>query len=87
MNIEDKLDIYLVEYKYQQHKVDHGRKRSKASRLTGKEKLEYIKTLKKRRKERRNNPSEKLKQKRYLKKYKKTAKYKRSKLKYKEYHK
>ena len=87
MKIEDKLDIYLIEYKYQKHKVSHGRKRSEASKLTGTKKLEYIKKLKKKRKERRNNPAEKLKQKRYLKKHKKTAKYKRTKAKYKQYHK
>jgi hypothetical protein len=86
MDIVEKIDS-MLEYKYTPHKVKHGRLKSKASRKTGTEKLEYIKKLKKKRKERRNNPSLKLKQKRYLKKYKKTSQYKRTKQKYQQYHK
>ena len=90
MDIIEKIDNmleYKSTYKYKPHKVSHGRLRSKSSRKTGTEKLEYIKSLKKKRKKRRNNPSMKLKQKRYLKKHKKTSQYKRTKQKYQQYHK
>ena len=86
MDIIERIDRVL-EYKYKPHKVSHGRLKSKAAKKTGTEKLEYIKSLKKKRKKRRNNPSMKLKQKRYLKKHKKTSQYKRTKQKYQQLHK
>jgi len=87
MDILEKIDGVLKEYKYTPHKVDHGRRKSKAAKLTGTEKLDYIKKLKKKRKERKNNPGIKQKQKRYMKKRKKTAQYKRTKQKYDQYRK
>jgi len=87
MDILKKIENILKEYTYKTHKVNHGKRRSQASKLTGTEKLKYKKQLKKKSKERKNNPSMKLKAKKYLKKYKKTSQYKQSKKKYDLYHK
>jgi len=77
----------ILEYTYNPHKVKSGRVRSKSSKLTGTEKLKYIKSLKKKAKERKHNPELKRKQKLYMKKHKRTSQYKRTMDKYNRLHK
>ena len=86
-SVVDRIDAMLSEYTYKPKKVDHGRKRSKASRLTGTDKLKYKQRLRKLIKKHRNDSSFKAKERKYNKKHKKTQSYKQSVKKYKQYHK
>jgi len=85
MDIVNKIDDILQEYEYKAHKVNHGRRKSKASKLTGMAKLKYKQKLKKTAKKHKNDGAFKTKQKRYLKKHKKTQAYKQSQRKYKQF--
>ena len=87
MDILDKLDDIISEYKYQAKKVGHGRYKSKASKLTGTDKLKYKQRLKKTAKTRKNNPAMKTKAKILLKKRKKTQQFKKTAKKYKQFQK
>jgi len=68
-------------------KVNSGRKRSSASKITGAEKLKYLKRLKKNRKKYKKSASLRRQTKRQQKKYKKTAGAKRAKQKYNTFNK
>ena len=58
---------------YKPRKVASGRQRSSASRMTGSEKLKYIKRLKKNKKKYKNNATARRKSKKSSKKYRKSA--------------
>lgn len=64
-------------------KVSSGRKRSQSSRMTGSDKLKYLKKLKKSRKSYKKNASLRRKTKKRMKRYKKTGHAKQVKRKYK----
>lgn len=85
MDIVDKISTLLGETvkPYVARKVNHGRKRSKASRLTSTEKQKYLKTLKDRKRKYKTDSMAKLKAKKAAKKYKRTSKAKLNKTLYK----
>jgi len=84
-DILEKLEGLIKEYTYSPNKVNHGRKKSKSSKLTGMDKLKYKKSLKAKAKKRKNSGSIKAKEKRYIKKHKKTQAFKQSQRKYKQF--
>jgi len=82
------LDKDLAEgLQVKSRKVASGRKKSQSSRMTGSDKLKYLKNLKKSRKGYKKNASLRRKAKKRGKRYKKTAGAKQVKRKYKSLHK
>jgi hypothetical protein len=76
MDILDKINNILNELSYKPRKVMHGKKKSMASRQVGPERIEYIKSLKRKRRQYKMNPILKTITKRKSKLYRKTAKHK-----------
>ena len=84
MDILDRINLYLGENikQYKPRRIKSGKKKSAASRLTGQEKVKYLKRLKQRKLKYRTDTTAKSLNKRISKKYRKSSKGKLVKKKY-----